>query len=100
MTTTTQTLADWLLEQIAADEAAASRAGSFTPWTDTFQVDNCGHLTVQPDRVLAECESKRAIIASVERAMRLGTNGLGPSVLRALAQPYRDAPGWQEAWSL
>ena len=56
------TLTDFILARIAEDEAVASRAGSFAPWSEPFQTDNYGHLTVQPDRVLAECEAKRRIV--------------------------------------
>jgi len=51
-----------------------------------------------PARVLAECEAKRRIVASVERALRLGTNGLGPSVLRLLALPHADHADYDESW--
>lgn len=49
-------------------------------------------------RVRAECKSKRSIIASVDRALSRGTNGLGPSVLRHLAAVYADHPDYRPEW--
>jgi len=128
MTTDTLTLTDFLLARIAEDEAMAEKAGSFTPWTDVFQNDNYGHLTVQPSRVLAECKAKRQIV-------RLGpsecsgyadqdefnwkhypdpdysghcdgcsasesADSVWRSALRALASIYADHADFDEAWAL
>lgn len=66
------TIIDFLLALVAEDEAEADGAGSFTPWSDDFQRDNYGHLTVQPARVLAECEAKRQTIdAALEVAEKM-----------------------------
>ena len=103
MTTQTATLADWLLARIAEDEAAARRAGSFTPWSETFQNDNYGHLTIQPSRVLAECEAKRLIVGRHDVVdVTGGCAFCGEPApcehLRFLASVYADSPDFQEAW--
>lgn len=96
-------LTDFLLARIAEDEAAASKAGSFTPWTATFQNDNYGHLTVQPDRVLGECEAKRRIVemepdCAFDRFQRVAWDYHHETTLRFLALPYADHPDYREEW--
>lgn len=116
------TITEFLLARIAEDEAAAKHAGSFTPWSDTFQRDDYGHLTIQPDRVLAECEAKRRIVAlwdevhdPVDQALDPNPHdpGIEPEDLyethdgidvtlvdtfRAMATVYADHPDYDEAW--
>ena len=137
MTTRTTSLADWLLERIAEDEAVArsatagDRTGNWWLDPDEGGVTELSCLDVQgfvtavdvdaahiarhdPARVLAECQAKRAIVEHehVECAGHPGPymphDDYGPgycwradednAVLLALAQPYADAPGFDEAW--
>ncbi|MET7795665.1 DUF6221 family protein [Streptomyces decoyicus] len=54
-----------------------------------------------PPRVLAEIEAKRAIIdeaLSIWNSDADGIFGFGESILRHLALPYADHPGYKEAW--
>ena len=106
-------LADWLLEQIAEDEADAR-------WLHDVSVDNMPTLEKfgdcicgRPARVLAECESKRRIIAEHHKVEEYADPitfcsacGGHPShgsdwpcyTLRLLALPYADRPGFREEW--
>ena len=115
-------LTAWLLEQIAADEAAARAAfsGQCDPengwgaepgvgagWTITPHVGII-HEEVQarhveqwnPARALAECAAKRAIIEEITRFLPLCLDPVTPAtvVALAMAQPYADRPGWDPAW--
>jgi hypothetical protein len=102
-------LTEFLLARIAEDEVAAERAGSFTPWDETFQNDNYGHLTIQPARVLAECAAKRRIVEELvlpyiaeRRRLMNGQPSWGdehPDLLRILAAPYADHPDYREEWA-
>ena len=98
------TLTDFLLARIDDDEAAASRAGSFAPWSEPFQIDNYGHLTVQPDRVLADCEAKRQLVEDWQmHAQQEGPEARTVarvllSALCVLAVPYADHPDYDESW--
>jgi hypothetical protein len=102
------TLTEFLLARIAEDEREADQAGSFTPWTDAFQRDNYGHLTVQPARVLAECAAKRAIVEDLkelEADYKVSHSEFTEarrfqalvSVAR-LAAVYADHPDYDETW--
>jgi len=125
MTTVTQTLTEFLLARIAEDEVAVRRATDFpysiqsTPWGKTFDIvadapdSRADHwLTVDPARVLAECEAKRRIVLAardLERGMEL-TSYLGEEpesaaaanayefVLRELATIYADHPDYRDEW--
>ena len=121
------TLTEFLLARIAEEEAVAERAGSFTPWTEPFQHDNYGHLTIQPARVLQECEAKRKIVEAhplVTERSRLAAVWTGPTpgvacetcggnpvdsralledigpcdTLLALATVYSDHPDFRDEW--
>jgi hypothetical protein len=109
-------LADWLLEQIAADEevARASLAASEPgePWGYGHILDDGPHIARwDPGRVLAECAAKRAIIERYQNQYedletratlsipcwaeeQRGRADEMKRVLRLLAQPYRDRAGY------
>ena len=122
------TLTEFLLARIAEDEAVAERGG-FHNGKGTFANDNYGCLLVQPSRVLAECEAKRAIIAlheieveKVSLAPFDQTTGepvppefdvtcnlcgwvsdnpiSGCDTQRALALPYADHEDYRDEWKL
>lgn len=75
-------LATWLLTCIDEDKALINNWGD---WTDPWS----------PSRVLAECDAKRKIVelctvAMVEPEM--------DEVLKLLALPYADRPGYLAEW--
>jgi hypothetical protein len=119
---TVETLTDWLLRQVAEDEWVSSDDdGSW--WSADQLLSYSGgalgdsdvlHIARwDPARVLAECESKRRLIA-----LHIGADDwhacpdvdgtderFGQDVrdrwcptLRLLALPYADRPGYQETW--
>ncbi len=112
MTTDTLTLTDFLLARIAEDEALADRAGSFNG-PEAMRNDNYGNLTVQPSRIRAECEAKRAIVELHDRQHECSTYDrfgevdnctwcLGASdcsTICALAAVYADHPDYRGAWA-
>lgn len=67
---------------------------------------------MHPERIRAECEAKRALIELTTEATRLdrndemehgtgddeGAEWLGETILRVMAQPYRDRPDFDPAW--
>jgi len=94
------TLSDFLLAQIAEDEAVAREA-------DAADIQTVPHEHVarwNPARVLAECESKRRIVvlhSDIDPcdAHDGATMETVPcETLRLLALPYADRPGWREEW--
>ena len=124
------TLTDFLLARIAEDEAVArsvvkaNEGRSRTqdePWGLSWQDDN-DQMSIEPDRilcveparVLAECESKRRLIAEVHPGATaedecggcgatLGGEWLTPPgavcpVLALLALPYADHPDYDPEW--
>ncbi len=107
---------EFLLARIAEDESVAKGAlrkssyewsdNAFTEAVELAQGEGAVKEATEhiarwdPARVLAECEAKRRVVESVERAMRTGTSGLGPSVVRTLALPYADHPDYDEAWKV
>jgi hypothetical protein len=116
-------LAAWLLDRIAADEAAA-RAATPGPWAvqngapslvyghpargvfvcctgvngPEARSDAAHIARWDPARVLAECDAKRRIVALMEEGEWEGGWTLAESVLRALASPYRSHPDWRDEW--
>lgn len=109
MTAPTPTLADFLLAQLAADEAAAERIRDCDYFHGVESDAEADVLTLaDPARVLADVRAKRAVV----EYHPLGTGpdegheceGLWFSdrpcrTLTALAHPYRDQPGWQDDWA-
>jgi len=94
-------LVEFLLREIAADEAVAQEADGtrLLAWSqhDRMVIADAGHMqTFTPTRVLAECEAKRRI---VDRAQGWEGPGWWPDdILRLLALPYADRPGFREEW--
>ena len=90
-------LATFLLARIAEDEAEAREWGS--PWEENL---------VQPARVLAECEAKRAIVEQAESAEAAIegewniSHGENPGwlILAHLAAVYADHPDYRQEWAL
>src|SRR4029079_5641215 len=100
-------LVDWLLEQIAEDEAEARR------WQQNIEDDHYDGLERidlgwKPDRVLAECEAKRRLVEFARDLYQLDpsdhplirTNRQAMYILRLLALPHADRPGYREEWKL
>ena len=100
-------LTEFLEARISDDEAVAERAASFEPFSETFRKDNYGCLTVQPDRVLAECAAKRAMIYRARiwldepedgtRSMQMA-HACWTEALKVLALPYADRPDYRGEW--
>ncbi len=111
-------LSAWLLEQVAADEAAAL-AAQWVPflaepepvsWTLGPSAEYGGDIKQIPEhywppdpaRVLANVAALRAVIAEAEALANWQPGSTesssGEFILRALAQPFAGRDGWQEAW--
>lgn len=104
----TLTLTDFLLARLAEDEEVAQAAiGSdaepasrASVWTSlrSGHPGVCDHgprgsVEMQPARVLADVEAKRALIAwDAEQPVDRG-------VLNILAKPYANHPDWREEWA-
>lgn len=98
-------LASWLLDQIAEDErVAGDLAADGYPKHGRRVLSVQGTLEIpwpdrwNPVRVLAECDAKRRIIASFEGLRYDEAHVLADRVLRLLALPYSDRPGYREEW--
>ena len=56
-----------------------------------------------PARVLAECDAKRQAVIRcqvIEDRRWLGPHGHGEGILKVMALPYADRPGYLEDWKL
>jgi len=114
-------LTTFLLERITEDETVARKATPVSwaivdPPADSVSLetivgtglaynrDAARHIVRwDPDRVLAECEAKRRILAHCGSGLAYGSFGeslLGETVLRLIALPYADHPDYQEDWRL
>jgi len=114
---TARTLTEFLIARIGEDEAVA-RAAVVDGWivheypyegtsvTDYEREDYEGDLSAagahieahSPARVLAECESKRAIIADVAGLSGQWYDEIEYRILTDLAQIYSDHPDYREDW--
>lgn len=96
-------LAEFLLARISEDEASVKRG----PGVVVGVPDDCWG----PDRVLAECEAKRAIIAGYRMALRDSESRVAPlagtakrhlaaysRVMKSLARVYADHPDFRPEW--
>ena len=105
------TLTDFLLTRIAEDEATAlagRNADVIWPLRGALGVVTTGedlYLAVTPDRVLAECEAKRRIIAAWPDPFGQWTavqadaaRAQKDPTLRALALPYATHPDYRDEW--
>lgn len=110
-------LTEFLLARIAEDEEAAGKGDRFRPdapdFGDTFGIGYDVHgdtgrsgryLTIDPARVLAECEAKRRIVdayqrwdANQDRSPDYWAAPMG-DVLDALASVYADHPDYRPEW--
>jgi hypothetical protein len=108
-------LVAWLLAQIAEDGAAARACsddalGDITTWVDYTSGDEFARSVAHfqrhtPARVLAECEAKRLLLQqfalrgdSVRATVVPATGGVWDDLLRMLALPYADRPGYRNEW--
>jgi len=99
-------LAAWLLEQIAEDERVARDAGAdammggrWKAYPEGAYNELQSTVLASSRRVLAECAAKRAIVERYVYLADHGDSGDARWVLAALAQPYRDRPGWRDEWA-
>ncbi len=111
------TLTDFLLARIAEDEAVAKAtvaAGDPAPWSQDNQWELSGpvdgpagysSIVVEPARVLAECEAKRArlrLADDIEGEADDDTYHWGRSIAERIrkikALPYADHPDYREEW--
>jgi uncharacterized protein DUF6221 len=117
-------LATWLLEQLLADQVMAEHA--LQDWVEGEDGDEMANQTDSilvgahlvrwnPRRVLAECDTKRRIIAEhevMERPRRCRACGACPDcawdehpedwpceTLRLMAAVYSDRPGYRDSWA-
>ena len=112
------TLTEFLLARIAEDEAVA-KAAHPSSGDDTWILWVCDefmHVATGEDRVLAECEAKRRIVAEHSEGVsgecgtcvgewgnyHVGEPATGKAwpcpTLRILAQPHADHPDYREEW--
>lgn len=116
-------LTTWLLEQISEDDSVAREQRRFEQYVEgTGRLFSTSHAIVSmaPHRAVAEHEAKRLILAIHRRAGSLYSGdrddprcvGCGFDsdeepvtthveqcpILRALALPYADRPGYREEW--
>lgn len=85
------TITDFLLARIAEDEAAATDVRYV--WPTDFDV------SLNPARVLRECEAKRRIVAEHTGHRHTYTFYCHEQTLEALAAVYSDHPDYDPAWS-
>jgi hypothetical protein len=108
-------LVRWLGEQLAEDERIARAAATLqadpengwgiseraiTPHIGVVHEDEArAHITEwDPARVLREIESKRRMIGRISNhATIMGRDEVHGDLLRSLAEPYSDRPGYAEA---
>lgn len=99
-------LSKFLLARITEDEdlarsAIGKRVDISAVWSDMEVARHIDRWSSA--RVLAECESKRAIVAEtaprvVDYADSYGARQLSAMTLRLLAQPYASHPDYDGAW--
>lgn len=114
---------EFLLARIAEDEAVAREAFALRKEWEAFRMVTADpdpdlgvwadseHVAMGVERMLAECEAKRAIVAAAQNAEWCADNvALSPGyllgqahayrhVLRALATVYADHPDYQPEWA-
>jgi len=104
-------LTDFLLARIAEDEAAAHKL----TLTDRRPVLSLAITVNHPERILAECAAKRAIIELAQKASEVEEEfhdyvwaGAGPkqvepwtgdAILLSLAAVYKDHPDYRQEWA-
>lgn len=114
------TLTEFLLARIAEDEVAARQARDRiypTMWSEDVGKMHGQHVVAHverhaPDRVLAECETKRRIVADLRQIedslqgtdlvpwYEANADWAAGRTLRHLAAVYADHPDYQQEWSL
>jgi hypothetical protein len=103
-------LVDFLLARIAEDEAVAHGAVRWsegaTQWASDGEPDWQHIARWDPARVLAECESKRRIVAELTDMAEqdeMGYHDRAPlfalGVLRLLALPHASHPVYRAEWT-
>lgn len=115
MTTATQTLTEFLLAQIEADEAAATSRDLTAPihyvgcyyYSHTLEANvfcDCDESGVATARVLAQCKAYRAIVAFhgseiLGICQEYDGDQYPCRTLRALASIYADRDGFDPRWT-
>lgn len=87
-------IAEFVLARIAEDEA----------WAKLSHNGGVHHRRFSPNRVLAECEAKRRILAKAAELYEWtefgsATDEDGWEILAALAAPYSDHPDFDPSWA-
>lgn len=125
MTTQTSTLAEFLLREIAADEAVAEAVlnesnrlnseydlGVAGPEDFSWWADFDGgspSVSVGPARALAQCKAHRAIVEDLaglvdydrdEFIVSPQVEAVALRTLKRMAQPYADRDGFDPRWAL
>ncbi len=103
MTTSTLTIADFLLARVAEDEVVAREAFNAYPPDEPLPAMLGEHIARHdPARVLAECAAKRAVVALAwaygDGPEHPRTLALAADTLRHLATAYADHPDYDERW--
>lgn len=109
------TLVEFLTARLDELQAVAENADGETYFLDDGEYTGRLLEVMPADRVLADIEAKRAIIAEISDMLIVAPSGFGNDqvpinaaieraaerarVLRLLASPYRDHPEWREDWS-
>lgn len=105
-------LSAWLLERVAERERLADRMDKSRMHGVESNDEEAWHEAADSNWLRADCESKRRIISDVipevngmdDRIESEWGHGLGGPheesalLLRLLALPYADRPGYREAW--
>lgn len=105
-------ITEFLEARITEDEAYAAQAqGESYGWIDNWRAETMQGTRTEsviyahafrfsPDRLLAECAAKRAIIARREDALDTYAGTLViEDAIRALAAIYKDHPDYREEWT-
>ncbi|MGJ3223773.1 DUF6221 family protein [Micromonospora aurantiaca (nom. illeg.)] len=95
----------WLRQQLDDDEQAAVAAGHASHFYDCSGECFDHHERWDDARVLAEVEAKRRLLRqfelrgnAVRATVQPSTGGVWDDLLRMLALPYADRPGYREQW--
>jgi hypothetical protein len=110
-------LVTWLRAQLSDDEREAHEQKRFDAWVDEQRGDHVDTIVIpplsqlgsagDPDRVLAEVDAKRQMLAHIGMVVISPGREALPAeyvaqmewFLRLLALPYAGRDGWREEWA-